>query len=80
MSAFVRLDDLHSVEDLAAAFPQVLSVQTLRWQLRYRTVNGLDAACVRAGKRLLISRSRYEEWLATRGSRPASEPTGAAAS
>ena len=66
----IALDDLDTVEGLAAAHPKILTVPTLRWQLRHRDENGLAAACVSVGKKLLISRSRYEAWLATRsGSR-----------
>jgi hypothetical protein len=64
--AGLRLDDLSTVDDLAAKFPSLLTVPTLRWQLRHRDENGLAPACVRVGKKLLISRSRYENWLATR--------------
>lgn len=63
--ATVELRDLRDIEALAAERPDVLSVSTLRWQLRHRDTNGLAAACVRVGKRLLISKSRYERWLAT---------------
>lgn len=60
-----ELSDLRTVEALAAERPDVLSVSTLRWQLRHRDANGLAAACVQIGKRLLISKPRYERWLAT---------------
>lgn len=62
----IELADLYSVGGLAAAYPDLLTVQTLRWQLRHRDENGLAPACVRIGKKLLISRRRYEGWLATR--------------
>jgi hypothetical protein len=61
----IKLDDLRDIEALAAENPKTLTVSTLRWQLRHRDTNGLAAACVRVGKRLLISKSRYERWLAT---------------
>lgn len=61
----IKLDDLRDIEALAAENPKTLTVSTLRWQLRHRDTNGLAAACVRVGKRLLISKSRYEYWLAT---------------
>lgn len=64
--AAISLDDLSTIESLAAAFPGLLSVPTLRWQLRHRDTNGLAPACVPVGKKLLISRSRYESWLAQR--------------
>jgi len=41
-------------------------VQTLRWQLRQRQENGLAGACVPQGKRTLISKARYEQWLTQR--------------
>lgn len=63
--AAIELRDLRDIEALAAESSDVLSVSTLRWQLRHRDTNGLAAACVRVGKRLLISKSRYERWLAT---------------
>lgn len=36
----------------------------LKWQLRHRHENGLALACMKVGKRMLISRTRYESWLA----------------
>lgn len=62
----ITLDDLRTVEKLAASFPEVLTVDTLRWQLRHRNANGLAPACVRLGKKLLISQTRYEAWIARR--------------
>jgi len=62
----IALDDLHTVEGLVDTAPRFLSVPTLRWQLRHRDVNGLAPACVRVGKKLLISKSRYEQWLGER--------------
>jgi hypothetical protein len=64
--AVMALDDLYPVEGLALAYPHLLTVPTLRWQLRHRDDNGLAFACVRIGKKLLISRSRYEIWLTRR--------------
>lgn len=63
--ATIPLDDLFPVADFAAQNPRILSEATLRWQLRNRAQNGLGACCVQLGKKLLISRSRYEAWLAT---------------
>lgn len=60
------LDDLYTINDLAAKYPNILTEYTLRWQLRDRAKNGLGPACVRVGKNILISKSRYEQWLATR--------------
>ena len=62
----IALDDLDTVEGMAARYPQLLTVPTLRWQLRHRDSNGLAVACLPLGRKLLISRSRYEAWLATR--------------
>ncbi len=67
----IALDDLDTVEGLAERYPRLLSVPTLRWQLRHRDSNGLAQACVPVGKKLLISRSRYEVWLASRAGRAA---------
>lgn len=66
LSTSIKLDDLRSIEDLVNEHPNILSVSTLRWQLRSRDSNGLGTACVRVGHRVLISKSRYEQWLATR--------------
>ena len=61
----IKLNDLRSIEAFAAENAAVLSVATLRWQLRHRDTNGLASACIQIGKRLFISKSRYEFWLAT---------------
>lgn len=63
----IDLNDLYNVHDFAARHPKILSVQTLRYQLRFRDVNGLCKACVQIGKKLLISERRYQEWLAETG-------------
>lgn len=60
------LDDWYPLDELVAAFPKILSLPGLRWQLRHRDSNGLAQACVRQGSRLLISKTRYEHWLASR--------------
>jgi hypothetical protein len=70
-SIAIDLDDLHTVESLAGQFPRLLTIPTLRWQLRHRDTNGLAPACVRVGKKLLISRARYQSWLASRAGVPA---------
>jgi len=67
----IDLDDLHTVESLAGQFPRLLTIPTLRWQLRHRDTNGLAPATVRVGKKLLISRARYESWLSSRAGVPA---------
>lgn len=58
------LADLVTIEGLAASYPETLSVDMLKWQLRHRHENGLALACMKVGKRMLISRTRYESWLA----------------
>lgn len=60
----IALDDLYSIEDMAKQH-EALSPATLRWQLRNREQNGLAPAVVKLGKRLLISKTRYEHWLST---------------
>ena len=65
----LQLDDLYPIDQLAKAYPNLLSQATLRWQLRHRDTNGLADCCVRVGKKLLISKSRYQEWLSTRTGR-----------
>jgi len=59
----IKLDDLRSIEQLINEYPKVLTVPMLRGQLRHRTKTGLARACVRMGRCLLISKSRYEQWL-----------------
>jgi hypothetical protein len=61
----VALDDLRTPEQLAAERPDLLTVPALRWQLRNRKANGLSSACVMLCGRTMISKSRYERWLAT---------------
>lgn len=62
----INPDDLFTVEELATAYHGRISAATIRWQLRTRIESGLASACVRPNKRrLLISKSRYERWLAT---------------
>ena len=67
----VELDDLKTATQLAAEYPHVLTVSMLRQQLRRRSINGLNACCVWMGRRLLISKSRYQRWLAERMGLPA---------
>ena len=63
------LDDLFTIQGLVSKYPAILTEYTLRWQLRDREKNGLAPACVRVGRNLLISKSRYESWLASRAGR-----------
>jgi hypothetical protein len=65
----VRLDDLYTVDSLVGQYPAFLSIPTLRWQLRHREANALVHCCVKSGKKLLISKSRYEQWLAGQADR-----------
>ncbi len=60
----INLDDLFSIEELVARHPRILTQATLRYQLRDRSHNGLSRAVIRVGKRLLISETRYQTWLA----------------
>lgn len=62
----IALDDLHSLEELARHYPAITPLSTLRWQLRHRDTNGLACCCIKQGKKLLIIKSRYERWLASR--------------
>lgn len=62
----IAIDDLFTVEELAAAYPKVLTVATLRWHIYNRKKTGFDVACVKGlGRKLLISKSRFERWLAS---------------
>ena len=61
----IALSDLFSVKDFTERHSGILSKTTLQWQLRQRDTNGLSSACVRIGRRVLISESRYEQWLST---------------
>lgn len=62
----IELSDLFTITALVGASNGTLNETNLRWQLRNRGETGLDACVVRSGKKLLISKSRYERWLATR--------------
>ena len=58
--------DWFSIEAYARKYPEHLTVGTLRHQVRHRRENGLDAAVIRLGKRLMINDRLYSAWLATR--------------
>lgn len=64
MANQIELSDLFTLDQLAEQHPGILTVPMLRWQTRHRATNGLQAACVKIGKKLLISKSRYQAWLA----------------
>lgn len=61
------LNDWHPLDEFVSQHPNLFTLATLRWQLRHRDTNGLAGCCVRVGKKLLISKSRYEGWLASQG-------------
>jgi hypothetical protein len=63
-TAIPTLDDWHPIPALVAAYPDKLSEASLRWYLRHRDANGLAPAVRRLGHRLLISKTRFEAWLA----------------
>lgn len=65
-STAIPLDDLRTPESLAAERPDLLTGALIRHQMRSRDKNGLAYACVPSGKRVLISKTRYEAWLAGR--------------
>ena len=61
----IAVDDLRTIAGLIAENPDVLSESMLRWQLRHRFENGLAQYCVPVGRKILISKSGYERWLAS---------------
>ncbi len=63
-TASINIDDLKTIEGLVEENTKALTISLLRWQLRHRHENGMASCCVKAGKRILISKSRYEQWLA----------------
>lgn len=69
----ISLDDLHTVDEFAAKHPNILTKATLQWQLRFRDKNGLEKACIKLGRKLLIHGPSYELWLAAGG--PGRSPT-----
>lgn len=63
----IALDDLFTPAELVAKYPNTLTINTLKWHLHNRSSNGLNFAVVKGLRRgLLISKSRFEQWLATR--------------
>jgi len=59
----IDITDLRTIEGLVSENPEVLNVSLLQWQLRHRDQNGLNNAVVKVGKRVLISKTRYQQWL-----------------
>lgn len=61
----LEVADLYTIDGLVAQNPNVLTKAMLRWQLRHRQETGLSSCCVRGGKNILISKTRYESWLSS---------------
>ena len=61
----LEVADLYTIDGLVAQNPDVLTKAMLRWQLRHRQETGLSSCCVRGGKNILISKTRYESWLSS---------------
>lgn len=61
----LEVADLYTIDGLVAQNPNVLTKAMLRWQLRHRQETGLASCCVRGGKNILISKTRYESWLSS---------------
>ncbi|MEA3273908.1 MAG: hypothetical protein U9Q81_01115 [Pseudomonadota bacterium] len=61
---------IFNVEQLVEAEP-ALTVGGVRHDLFHRTTNGLEAsgAVIRRGRRILLHREKYLEWLTKRGRR-----------
>ncbi len=45
---------------------QIFSEAAIRNMLQYRKENGLDAAVIKIGCRILIDEDKFGEWLATK--------------
>lgn len=61
----ISLEDLFTADEIVAAFPKIITSNTLRWHLHNRRKNGLDRAVLKIRRKMLISKSRFEVWLAT---------------
>lgn len=61
---------LRSVRQLSQENP-VFSEASLRWLIFNSKQNGLDVALVRVGRRVLINKQRFNEWLQQRHSKGA---------
>lgn len=72
LSAPIALDDLRTIPEMAAMYPTRISQNAIRWYMRDRDLNGLAPAVVRVGRNLLISQSRFEQWLGSRAGSPVS--------
>lgn len=51
-----------TVEQFAKKYP-AFTPASLRWQLFNRSTNGLDAAVVQLGRRVLIDEAAFVAWL-----------------
>lgn len=54
-----------TVEQFAARYP-AFTTASLRWLLFNRATNGLDAAVVQIGRRVLIDEAAFVAWLRDR--------------
>lgn len=60
----VELPQFTTVEQLANKYP-AFTQSSLRWMLFNRATNGLDAAVVQIGRRVLIDEQAFVAWLRT---------------
>ena len=51
-----------SVAQLAQKYP-AFTTASLRWMLFHRATNGLDAAVVQLGRKILLDEQKFVEWL-----------------
>ena len=60
--------DLRSVRQLAKELRPTgaFTEASLRWLIFNRTSNGFDSCLVRVGRKVLIDRQRFGEWLEVR--------------
>jgi hypothetical protein len=59
-----RLDQLRSVSQLCAEYPNLFTEGGLRWLIFQANTNGFDACVIRVGKRVYIDLDALQEWLA----------------
>jgi hypothetical protein len=65
MQDLTQLDDLLSVKTFASRYPDLVTEPALRWQVFNAHSNGLGSsgALIRVGRKILIDRGRYRDWL-----------------
>lgn len=63
------LRELRTPNQLVHEYPDIISEHALRWALRFRHTNGLDAHVTRLGKNLLIHVPGFTSWLMKQGAR-----------